>query len=46
MTKRVNTTFTDKQAREINKRVGLLGNSEADVVNTIVAMWLYNEKRK
>ncbi len=46
MSKRVYVTFTEKQIDEVNKLVGVLGSNEADVVNTIVAMWLYSEEKK
>lgn len=46
MAKRIYTTFTEKQTTEINKLVGVLGSNEADVVNTIIAMWLYEQQRK
>lgn len=46
MSKRVYVTVTDEQAKEIEKLVGILGSSSPDVISTIVAMWLYKEKKE
>ena len=46
MTKRIYTTFTDEQLKRVNELVGTLGSNEADVINTIIAMWMYEESKK
>ena len=45
MSKRVYVTFTEKQLEKVNELVGVLGSNEADIINTIVAMWLYKEEK-
>jgi len=45
MSQRIYVTFTDEQKDEIENLVGQLGNSPPDVVNTIVATWLYQERK-
>jgi len=46
MSKRVYVTVTEKQHEEVEKLVGILGSSAPDVISTVLAMWLYEEKKK
>jgi len=46
MSKRVYITVTDEQFEEVEKLVGILGSSPPNVISTILATWLYEEKKK
>ncbi|MFB6198731.1 MAG: hypothetical protein ABEI52_10760 [Halobacteriaceae archaeon] len=43
MSERIYVTVTDEQAEQIEALQGKLGNSDPDVIRTVVTMWLYQE---
>lgn len=44
-TKRIPVTLTDRQVKEINDRIGLLGSNQSDVLGYIITNWLSNNRK-